>query len=56
MSTANDQAGQAQAHEASQQAELKVSEEYNDPKADVAVISNDNVHFKIQSYYLKAFR
>lgn len=37
-------------------AELKVSEAYNDPTADVMIVSNDDVHFKIQSFYLKAFR
>lgn len=35
---------------------LKVNDAYNDSAADIMIVSNDNVAFKIQSFYLKAFR
>lgn len=35
---------------------LKVNDTYNDSAADVMIVSNDDVAFMIQSFYLKAFR
>lgn len=35
---------------------IRLNKTYNDPTADVIIVSNDNVGFKIHSFYLRALR